>query len=95
MKKIRGLGGDDYSEKLQELSEFQDDLMSIARRREEQAVELGLTVSDILSSNKSFSNKSSEKMIYLFSICLDRTFNTLFKRCKIFSDIIKSSTVKV
>ena len=58
IKKIRGLGGDDYSEKLQELSEFQDDLMSIARRREEQAVELGLTVSDILSSNKSFSNKN-------------------------------------
>ena len=68
LKKIRGLGGDDYSEKLQELSEFQDDLMSIARRREEQAVELGLTVSDILSSNKSFSNKSSDKMTYLFSI---------------------------
>ena len=41
----RGLGGDD-SNKLQELSEFQGDLMSIARRREEQAVELGLTVPD-------------------------------------------------
>ena len=41
----RGLGGDDSS-KLQELSEFQGDLMSIARRREEQAVELGLTVPD-------------------------------------------------
>ena len=84
MKKIRGLGGDDYSEKLQELSEFQDDLMSIARRREEQAVELGLTVSDILSSNKSFSNKSFHKMIYLFSICLDRSMNVLLNQARFF-----------
>lgn len=41
----RGLSGltDQHDETLHQLAEFQDDLTTIARRREEQAVELGLT----------------------------------------------------
>ena len=41
----RGLGNsvEKLDETLHQLAEFQDDLSSIARRREEQAVELGLT----------------------------------------------------